>query len=136
MNFKRGSEGFAPGLGRLGHTGAELSFHISAQTSAIGGCSLSAVTGAFADWIGPFPSTSAIVNEKVDPAPASDATQIAPPNSTMFLQTASPRPVPGMSRFASRVNGTNTRAWFSGAIPMPLSAILMIQSVPRRSALM
>jgi len=41
---------------------------------------------------------AAMVKQKVDPAPSSDSTQIVPPwPSTIFLQTAKPRPVPGIS---------------------------------------
>jgi hypothetical protein len=43
-----------------------------------------------------IPSAATIVKQKVDPAPSSDSTQIVPPSpSTILLQTARPRPVPG-----------------------------------------
>src|ERR1700722_734992 len=80
-------------------------------------------------------SAAARVNEKVDPIPGSDSTQIVPPNpSTMFLQTARPRPVPGTSLSVSRTKGMNTRSWFARAIPTPLSSTLMTQFGPRFSA--
>jgi hypothetical protein len=58
----------------------------------------------------------------------------APSPSTIFLQTARPRPLPWTSRFARRMKGMNTRAWSSSVMPRPLSSILMTQSDPRCSA--
>ena len=56
-------------------------------------------------------SSAAMLNEKVEPAPGSDSTQIVPPSPSMILwQTARPRPVPGTSRVAKRTKGKNMRA--------------------------
>ena len=76
---------------------------------------------------------SGIVNVNVAPIPASDSSEIAPPiSSTMFRQTARPRPVPGISRFARRLKGMNMRAWLSCAMPTPLSSTRMtpVQAIP------
>src|ERR1019366_6126517 len=69
--------------------------------------------------LGPVPG---IVNLKVAPAPGSDSTQIRPPlRSTIFLQSARPMPVPGISFPCKRLNMPNTRLVSRGSIPIPLS---------------
>src|SRR5262249_47101696 len=83
-------------------------------------------------------SPSGTVKQKTDPLPAVLSTQIRPPKcSTICLQIGRPRPVPvGLSVSVSPTcaNCSKTFAWFSGAIPMPVSATLTTISFPARRA--
>ncbi len=64
--------------------------------------------------------------ENVDPAPGVLANSSLPPiSSTSWRDIARPRPVPPKRRVvdaSSWANSSNMRAWFSGAIPTPVSA--------------
>ncbi|MDZ7732883.1 MAG: hypothetical protein U5R31_06990 [Acidimicrobiia bacterium] len=52
------------------------------------------------------------VNQKVDPSPSTESTQILPPCWAMVrAQMASPRPVPVSSRGPSRRNSSKIRTW-------------------------
>src|ERR1700727_3156757 len=70
-----------------------------------------------------FISLAAKANRKVDPAPRCDSTEIVPPClSTIFLQMASPMPVPAnSSRLCSRWNMPKILSKYCGSIPNPLS---------------
>jgi hypothetical protein len=63
-----------------------------------------------------------MVKRKVAPPPGAGSTQMRPPwRSTMVAQSASPRPVPGMSVPCSRFKGLKIVSLYSGGMPCPLS---------------
>src|SRR5271154_1633504 len=70
-----------------------------------------------------FLSLPARANLKVEPCPGFDSTEMLPPwRSTIFLQMASPIPVPAnSSRLWSRWNIPKIRSKYSESIPSPLS---------------
>src|SRR5580658_2763566 len=76
------------------------------------------------------------VNLKVEPCPASDSTQIFPPQcSTIFLQMANPIPLPRYSvRVCRRWKTTKIFSACSGAMPIPLSLTLNNHCSPAFSA--
>jgi hypothetical protein len=63
------------------------------------------------------------VKQKVEPFPSSDSTHICPPClSIIFLQIASPIPVPGYSSFlCSLLKTSKIFSEYCGSIPIPLS---------------
>src|SRR6202034_1112948 len=79
-----------------------------------------------------FLSVPCMVNRNVDPWPSCDSTEIAPPClSTIFLQIASPIPVPAnSSRLCSRWNITKIISKYCGSIPSPLSRTEKVHFAP------
>src|SRR5208282_4772872 len=77
-----------------------------------------------------------IVNLKTEPRPDCGSTQILPPQcSTIFLQMASPIPLPGYSaRVCRRWKTTKTFSACSGPMPLPLSLTLNNHCSPAFSA--
>src|SRR5687768_14305608 len=71
------------------------------------------------------PHRSGSATVKVEPLPGVLSSRIAPPcSSTKRLVSARPRPVPSAFLILSRptcLNSSNTAAWSSGAMPMPVS---------------
>jgi hypothetical protein len=65
------------------------------------------------------------VKRKRVPSPGLDSHQIVPPwRSMIFLQVASPSPLPSRLReLPARKNGSKTRLQSASGMPMPLSAI-------------
>ena len=68
--------------------------------------------------------------------PRADSTQMRPPwRSTIFLQIASPMPVPSTSSWrCRRWSRTKMRSWWRGWMPGPSSETETSQSSPRRNA--
>src|SRR5580700_1571985 len=79
-----------------------------------------------------FTPDPARAKRNVEPCPGCDSTEILPPcRSTIFLQMASPMPVPAnSSRLCSRWNMPKILSKYCGSIPNPLSFTEKIHFIP------
>src|SRR5712692_993393 len=90
-----------------------------------------------ADWFVAHADVAPVLieNLNVEPWPGVDSTQMTPPCfSTIFLQIASPIPVPGCSAPCKRLNTPKIFSWYADAMPKPLSRTERTTSWPLGSA--